>query len=62
MELDQLTWKLAEWAFMLHEYDFDIVHKVSIVSYYVDGLSQNLSSNEKISLGFIIIVIYMDLE
>jgi hypothetical protein len=39
MESDQLTRKLARWAFILQEYDFDIVHKAGRVNSDADGLN-----------------------
>ncbi len=47
MESNQLTRKLVRWAFILQEYDFDIVHKASRVNHEVDGLSQNPSTSEE---------------
>jgi hypothetical protein len=47
MESYWLIGKLAKWAFILHEYDFDIIHKASKVIWDVDGLSWNPRSNEK---------------
>jgi hypothetical protein len=38
---------LAGWAFILQEYDFDIIHNASKVNQVVDGLSQNPSSSEE---------------
>jgi hypothetical protein len=32
MELHQLTRKLAKWALILQEYDFDIIHKPNRVN------------------------------
>jgi len=32
MELDRLISKLAKWALILYEYDFDIVHKAGKVN------------------------------
>ncbi len=47
MESYRLTGKLAKWALILQEYDFDIVHKVGKVNWDVDGLSHNPSSSEE---------------
>jgi hypothetical protein len=49
MESNRFTSKLVRWVFILHEYDFDIVHKVGRVNWDVDGLSWNPSSNEDIT-------------
>jgi hypothetical protein len=51
MELDQFTSKLAKWAFILYEYDFDIIHKVDRVNWDVNGLSWNPSSSEEDTIG-----------
>ncbi len=47
MELDQFTRKLAMWALILQEYDFDIIHNPIRVTWNVDGFSRNPSSNEE---------------
>ncbi len=47
MELDRLTSKLAKRAFILQEYNFDIIHRAYKVNQDVDGLSQNPNSNEE---------------
>jgi hypothetical protein len=36
---------------ILHEYNFDIVHKVGKVNWDVNGLSRNSSFNEKDTIG-----------
>jgi hypothetical protein len=51
MESYLLTSKLAKWAFILHEYDFDIVHKAGRVNQHVDDLSRNPSFSEKDTIG-----------
>jgi len=38
-------------VFILHEYDFNIVHKSGKVNWDVNGLSWNPSSNEKDTIG-----------
>jgi hypothetical protein len=37
---------LTIWAFILQNYDFDIIHKVGMVNWDANGLSQNPSSNK----------------
>ena len=44
MELDKLTGKLARWALLLQEYDFEVVHKTRVQNLDADGLSRNLNS------------------
>jgi hypothetical protein len=39
MESNCFTRKLAKWALMLQEYNFDIIHRSSKVNHDVDGLS-----------------------
>jgi hypothetical protein len=51
MESDQLTGKLVKWAFILQEYDFDIIHKADKANRDVDGLSWNPSSSEEVQGG-----------
>jgi hypothetical protein len=41
MESDKLTRKLAQWALMLMEYDFKVVHRTGLVNMDADGLSHN---------------------
>ncbi len=38
MELDQFTGKLARWAIILQEYNFDIVHMAYRVNQDADGI------------------------
>jgi hypothetical protein len=47
MESDRLITKLARWALILQEYDFDIIHRSSRVNWDANGLNQNPSSNEE---------------
>ncbi len=47
MESDKLTGKLARWALLLQEYDFEIVHKAGLQNLDADGLSRNPSSVEE---------------
>jgi hypothetical protein len=51
MELDQFRGKLAKWAFILYEYDFDIIHKVDRVNWDANGLNWNPSSSEEDTIG-----------
>jgi hypothetical protein len=51
MESDRLTGKLAMWALILQDYDFDIIHRPSRVNQNVDGLNRNPSSNEEDTNG-----------
>lgn len=39
MESDQFIGKLVKWVFILHEYDFNIVHMASKVNHDVNNLS-----------------------
>ncbi len=43
--------KLAMWAFILLEYEFDIIHMVGRVNQDANGLNQNPSSNEEDTIG-----------
>jgi hypothetical protein len=47
MESNQVTSKLARWAFILQEHDFDIVHKVGRGNWDANGLNWNPSSSEE---------------
>jgi hypothetical protein len=50
MESDKLTGKLAQWALLLQEYDFEVVHRAGITNLDADGLSRNPSpSNEDLT-------------
>ncbi len=46
MEFDRLMKKLARWAFIFQEYDFDVKHLVKIINKDVDGLNKNSIANE----------------
>jgi hypothetical protein len=41
MESDKLIGKLAWWAFILQEYDFQVVHKPGVINLDADGLNRN---------------------
>jgi hypothetical protein len=47
MELNWFITKLIRWTLILHEYDFDIVHKASGVNWDDDDLNQNPIVNKK---------------
>jgi len=59
MESNQLTRKLAKWAYILKEYDFDIIHKPGRVNRDANGLSRNPSSNEEDTIGLIGMVMWI---
>jgi len=42
---------LARWAFILQEYDFDIVHRVDRVNQNIDELDRNPNSSEENTIG-----------
>ncbi len=46
MEFDLLTGKLARWAFIFQEYNFDVKHLAKIVNKDVNGLNRNSIANE----------------
>ena len=47
MKLGKLTGKLARWALLLHEYDFEVVHRAGIANLDTDGLSCNPSPSDE---------------
>jgi hypothetical protein len=51
MEFDKLTRKLARWALILQEYDFEVVHKAWLQNLDANGLSRNLSLLEEDLIG-----------
>ncbi|CAM6019728.1 unnamed protein product [Sphagnum balticum] len=47
MESNYPTRKLVRWVFILHEHDFDRIHRVGKLNRDVDGLICNTSSNKE---------------
>ena len=47
MDSDKLTGKLAMWALLLQEYDYEVVHYVGIIKLDADGLLNNPSPSDK---------------
>ncbi len=47
MEFDKLIGKLARWALISHEYDFQVVHKPRVANLDVDGLNQNPCTSQE---------------
>ncbi len=47
MESDKLIGKLARWAFILHEYDFQVVHIPGVTNLDADGLNRNPCTNQE---------------
>jgi hypothetical protein len=47
MESDKLIGKLAWWALILQEYDFQVVHKPGVTNLDVDGLSRNPCTSQE---------------
>jgi hypothetical protein len=47
MESDKLTGKLARWALILHEYDFQVVHKPGVTNLEADGLNWNPCTSQE---------------
>jgi hypothetical protein len=43
--------KLARWALILQEYDFDVRHRAMIVNKDVDGLSMNPNASDLDTIG-----------
>ncbi len=44
---DKLTRKFTRWALILHEYDFQVVHKPGVAKLDADGLSRNPCTNQE---------------
>jgi hypothetical protein len=51
MESDKLTGKLARWAPILQEYDFQVVHKLGVANLDADGLSRNPCTSQEDNTG-----------
>jgi len=51
MESNKLTGKLARWALILHEYDFQVVHKPRVANLNADGLSRNPCTSQEDNTG-----------
>ena len=47
MESDKFTGKLAMWALLLQEYDFEVIHRAGIANLDADGLSRNPSPSDE---------------
>jgi hypothetical protein len=46
-----LTGKLARWALILQEYDFQVVHKPGVANLDADGLSRNPCTSQEDNIG-----------
>jgi hypothetical protein len=51
MESDKLTGKLTWWDFILHEYDFRVVHKPGVTNLDADGLNRNPCTSQEDNTG-----------
>jgi hypothetical protein len=51
MESDKLTRKFAQWVLILHEYDFQVVHRPIVANLDADGLSRNPCTNQEDDTG-----------
>jgi hypothetical protein len=51
MESYKLTGKLARWALILQEYDFQVVHRPRVANLDVNGLSRNPCTSHEDDTG-----------
>jgi hypothetical protein len=51
MQSDKLIGKLARWALILHEYDFQVVHKPGVTNLDADGLNRNPCTSQEDNTG-----------
>jgi hypothetical protein len=51
MQSDKLTGKLARWALILQEYDFQVVHRPGVTNLDADGLSRNPCTSQEDDIG-----------
>ncbi len=51
MEFDKLTRKLAQWALILQEYDFHVVHKPGVANLDANGLNRNPCTSKEDDTG-----------
>jgi hypothetical protein len=51
MESNGLIGKLSRWAFILQEYDFNVLHRASRVNQDANGLNWNPGSNKEDIIG-----------
>ena len=51
IDSDKLTSKLARWALMLQEYQFQVVHRAGLVNLDADGLSRNPCPSQQDTTG-----------
>ncbi|CAM6108287.1 unnamed protein product [Calypogeia fissa] len=50
-ESSKLTGKLARWALILQEYDFQVVHRAGVANLDADGLSRNPCTSQQDDTG-----------
>ena len=51
MDSDKFTGKLARWALMLQEYEFQVVHRARLVNLDANGLSRNPCLSQQVATG-----------